>query len=153
MRYVEAYSHHNGEAEWQKRELFEWLTDVFVAPSLNIEKGSTTLIRTHIRNQFEEQGWSGEIKLDPSSDLTVFSMKQDLAFQVQTGNISRAFYDLLKLQFLYTAEKIEAAALAVPSQIAAQRIGSNIAYFNRVMNELSLFNRVISVPLLLISFE
>jgi hypothetical protein len=153
MRYVEAYSHHNGESEWQKRELFEWLTDVFVAPSITIGRGSTSLIRTHIRNQFEEQGWSGEIRLDPSFDLTVFSIKDDLAFQVQTGNISRAFYDLLKLQFLYTAEKIEAAALAVPSQLAAQRIGSNIAHFNRVMNELSLFNRVISIPLLLISFE
>jgi hypothetical protein len=153
MRYVEAYSHHNGEAEWQKRELFEWLTDVFVAPSISIGKGTTTLIRSHIRKQFEEHGWSGEIRLDPTFDLTVFSMKDDMAFQVQTGNVSRALYDLLKLQFLYTAEKIEAAALAVPSQLASQRIGSNIADFNRVMNELSLFNRVISVPLLLISFE
>lgn len=153
MKYVEAYSHHNGETEWQKRELFDWLTDVFVAPSLSVGKGSTTAIRSHIRAQFEEQGWSGEIRIDSSFDLTVFAMKDDIAFQIQTGNVSRAFYDLLKLQFLYSAEKIEVAALAVPSQLAAQRIGSNIASFNRVMSELSLFSRIISVPLLLISFE
>lgn len=153
MKYLEAYSHHNGEAEWQKRELFEWLTDVFMAPAVNITRGSTNLIRSHIRSQFEEQGWSGEIRIDANYDLTVFSMKGDLAFQVQTGNISRAFYDLIKLQYLYSIEKIEAAALAVPSQLAAQRIGSNIASFNRIMNELALFSRIITIPLLLISFE
>lgn len=153
MKYAEAYSHHNGELEWNKRELFEWITDVFVAPSIEVGKRSTKQIRAHIRDQFDNEGWSNEVGIDPSFDVTVFSMKDDLAFQVQTGNISRAFYDLVKLQFLFTAGKIEAAALAVPSSLAAQRMGSNIASFNRVMNELPLYSRVISVPLLLISFE
>lgn len=153
MRFVEAYSHHNAEAEWNKRDLFEWLTDVFDAPNVKVEKRSTAIIREHIRGQFDSQGWSGEARIDASRDLTIFSIKDDLAFQVQTGNISRALYDLLKLQFLFSAKKIEACAMAVPSSLAAQRIGSNISNFNRVMNELELFNRVISVPLLLISFE
>lgn len=153
MRYVEAYSHHNGESEWVKREQFEWLTDVFAAPSIDATKGSTAAIRAHIRNQFDSEGWSGEVKLDPNFDLTMFSIKDDLAFQIQTGNVSRALYDLLKMQYLYAAQKIEAGALAVPSSLAAQRMGSNIANFNRIMNELALFDRVISVPLLLISFE
>lgn len=153
MTYKEAYSHNNGELEWTKRELFEWLTDMFEAPSLKIEKGCTTKIRDHVRTQLSHQGWSGEVKIDAGHELTIFSMKDDLAFQIQTGNISRAPYDLLKIQYLYTAKKIEAAALAVPSSLAAQRIGSNIANFNRIMTELNLFNRVISVPLLLISFE
>ena len=153
MRYVEAYNHNNGEMEWNKRELFDWLTDVFEAPSIDVTKGSTALIRSHVRKQFDDEGWSGEVKIDSSFDLTVFSMKDDLAFHIQTGNVSRAAYDLLKMQFLFSAKKIEAGAIAVPSSLAAQRLGSNIANFNRVMNELSLFNRVISVPLLLISFE
>jgi hypothetical protein len=153
MKYLEAYNHHNGETEWVKRELFEWLTDVFVAPSIDVAQGSTALIRSHIRTQFDNEGWSGEVRIDSNFDLTVFSMKDDLAFQVQTGNISRAMYDLLKIQYLYSAEKIEACALAVPSALAAQKLGSNIANFTRVMNELILFDRVISVPLLLISFE
>lgn len=153
MTYIEAYSHNNGEFEWTRRDLFEWLTDVFEAPSIKIEKGCTTKVREHIRSQFDLQGWSGEVKIDSSTELTVFSIKDDLAFQIQTGNISRAPYDLLKIQYLYTAKKIEAAALAVPSSLAATRIGSNIANFNRIMTELRLFNRVISVPLLLISFE
>lgn len=153
MKYIEAYSHHNGEAEWQKRDLFEWLTDVFAAPAIDVCKGSTTTIRNHIRSQFENEGWSGEVRIDPRYDLTVFSIREDMLFQVQTGNISRAMYDLLKIQYLYSVGKIEACALAVPSATAAQRLGSNIANFNRVMNELVLFDRVISIPLLLISFE
>jgi hypothetical protein len=153
MNLVEAYNHHNGQMEWQKRELFEWLTDVFEAPSLQIAKGSTTGIRAHIRKQFDDQGWSGEVGIDPGYDLTVFSMKNDLAFQVQTGNISRAFYDLMKLQYLFAAKKINAAALAVPSSDAAAVLGSNIASYDRIYRELQLFSRVISVPLLLISFE
>jgi hypothetical protein len=153
MKYVASYSHHNGEMEWQKRELFEWLTDILEAPAISVGRKSTVNIRTHVRTQLENQGWSGEFKIDPEYDLTVFSMKDDLAFQVQTGNISRAPYDLLKLQFLYAAEKIEAAALAVPSSSAAGKMGSNIANFERIMNELSLFSRIITVPLLLISFE
>ena len=153
MKYLEAYNHHNGETEWVKRELFEWLTDIFAEPSIDVCKGSTATIRAHIRNQFDNDGWTGEVRIDPAFDLTVFSIKQDLAFQIQTGNISRAMYDLLKIQYLYSAGKIEACALAVLSASAAQRLGSNIANFTRVMNELILFDRVISVPLLLISFE
>lgn len=153
MTYIEAYSHNNGEQEWNKRDLFEWLTDIFEAPAIKIEKGCTQKIREHVRQQLDLRGWSGEVKIDSSSELTIFSMKDDLAFQIQTGNISRAPYDLLKMQYLYTAKKINACALAVPSQVAAQKIGSNIANFNRIMTELNLFNRVISVPLLLISFE
>lgn len=153
MKYLEAYSHHNGEAEWVKRDLFEWLTDVFAEPSLDICKGNTSNIRAHIRNQLDKEGWSGEVKIDPAFDLTIFSMKDDLAFQVQTGNVSRGVYDLIKIQYLYSAGKIEAAAMAVPSMTAAQKIGSNVVNFNRLMNELKLFDRVISIPLLLISFE
>ena len=153
MRYVEAYNHHNGESEWVKRELFDWLTDIFEAPAIDVTKGSTGSIRTHIRNQFDLEGWSGEVKIDQNYDLTMFSIKGDLAFHVQTGNVSRVAYDLLKMQYLFAADKIEAGAIAVPSSSAASKMGSNIANFNRIMNELALFDRVISMPLLLISFE
>lgn len=153
MKFVEAYNHHNGQMEWQKRDQFEWLTDVFEAPSVDIVRGATTAIRAHVRKQFDDQGWSAEVGIDPNYDLTVYSMKGDLAFQIQTGNISRAFYDLLKLQYLFAAKKINAAALAVPSHEAATTLGSNLASYERLYKELQLFSRVISVPLLLISFE
>ncbi len=71
----------------------------------------------------------------------------------QTGNVSRAFYDLLKLQYLFNRNKIEAAALAVPTRAAAVKIGSNIANFERLCGELQLYDRIVTVPILLIAFE
>jgi len=80
-------------------------------------------------------------------------MKDDLAFQLQTGNMSRAPYDLLKLQYLFQSQKIEAAALALPTKEAAKIIGDNIANAERVIRELQLFDRVITVPILVVAFE
>ena|ERR1043165_8846115 len=153
MRFVEAFSLHNGETEWQRRELYEWLTDLFEAPSILIEPGSTGRIRAHLHDELSNAGCSHNVRIDPNFDLTVTGIYRDLAFQVQTGNISRAMYDLIKLQYLWTQKKIEAAALAVPTKTAADIIGSNVANVDRLWGEVRLFDRIVTVPLLLISFE
>lgn len=153
MRFVEAFSLHNGDTEWQRRELYEWLTDLFEAPKIAIERGCTGRIRAHLHEELSNAGWSYNVRIDPNFDLTVTGIYRDLAFQVQTGNISRAMYDLLKLQYLWTQGKIEGAALAVPTKIAADIIGSNIANVDRLWGEVRLFDRIVTVPLLLISFE
>lgn len=153
MKFVGAYSLHNGNAEWDRRELSEWLTDLFEAPAILIEPGCTGSIRTHIRDELTKAGWACGPRIDPAFDLTVTGINRDLAFQIQTGNVSRAFYDLVKLQYLYTQKKIEAAALAVPTKAAAEVISSNVANADRVWSELQLFDRIITVPMLLVSFE
>lgn len=153
MRFVEAYSHHNGAEYWRARELDEWLTDIFEAPRVAIAPKSTNAIRDHVKAELEIEGWAFNVRVDPESDLTVFARKNDLVIQLQTGNISRYAYDLLKIQHLYSKKEIEAAALAVPTLKAAQIIGSNIANVERIWNELNIFNRVITVPILLVAFE
>ena len=100
------------------------------------------------------EGWSEELRIAPDfAGVTIFSQKDDLAIQLQTGNVSRVFYDLLKLQYLFIRVKIEAAALAVPTRAGAQNLGSNIANFERLCGELQLYDRVITVPILVIAFE
>jgi hypothetical protein len=153
MRFVEAYSLHHGDVEWQRRELDEWLTDLFEAPSITIGPGCTGSIRTHLRDELTNAGWSYDVRIHPDFDLTVTGMYRDMAFQIQTGNISRAMYDLWKLQYLYSEKKIAVAALAVPTKIAASLIASNVAQADRVWRETQLFDRIISVPLLIVSFE
>lgn len=152
MKYECGYDHHNGEAEWAKRELFEWVTDLFEAPQVAIGIRATTNIRNHVRSEITLAGWSDEVPLCADSDMTIFSMKGDLAFQLQTGNASRAPYDLLKLQYLYEEKRIEAAAFALPVRVAANAIGQNIASFERIEKELGIFDRIITVPILLIGF-
>jgi hypothetical protein len=153
MQFAEAYSHHNGRDQWRERELDEWLTDVFEKPDIQVGPGCTTAIRDHVKAELAAEGWPFDVKIDQAYDLTIFGIKDDLSFHMQTGNISRAPYDLLKLQHLFAVRKIEAAALALPTKQAANRIGSNIANFERIMNELSLFSRTITVPIFLIGFE
>jgi hypothetical protein len=145
--------HHKAGAVWEERELKEWLTDVFEAPAVKIQERGTPQIREYVEAQFIAEGWATNVRLDQELMLTVFAMKDDLAFQLQTGNMSRAPYDLLKLQYLFQSGRIEAAALALPTKNAAKVIGDNIAHAERVCRELKLFDRVITVPILVVAFE
>lgn len=145
--------HHSAGAEWERREAQEWLTDVFEAPAIKIQPRCTSEIRTHVETEFLNEGWALRINLDQGSSLNVFAGKDDLAFQLQTGNMSRAPYDLLKMQYLFQAGRIEAAAIALPTHKAAKTMGDNIAYAERVIRELELFDRVITVPILVVAFE
>ncbi len=145
--------HHSAGAEWERRELKEWLTDVFEAPAVKIEPRCTPQIRKHVETEFLNEGWALNVNLDQAHGLSVFAMQDDVAFQLQTGNMSRAPYDLLKLQYLFQSERIEAAALALPTKEAAKVIGDNIANAERVIKELELFDRVITVPILVVAFE
>ena len=146
-------NHHEAGAIWENRDLKEWLTDVFEEPSIAIGKRCTGAIREHVEKEFLNDGWAMDVRLDSESMIKVFSLKDDLAFQLQTGNMSRAPYDLLKLEYLYKSGRIEAGALALPTREAAKKIGDNIASAERVIRELKLFDRVITVPIIVVAFE
>lgn len=153
MRLEFIHDHHHGASEWANRDLYEWITDVVEAPAIRLGPGSTAQIRSHMAEQFTSEGWALNVKIDQELRNTVTALKDDLAFQIQTGNMSRAPYDLLKLEYLFQSKKIAAAAFALPTKLGASKIGSNIAYFERVTKELTVFDRVIHVPILLIAFE
>lgn len=153
MKFVAAYSHHSGVDLWKERDHYEWLTDIFEAPKVKIGLRATNDIRQHVKAELEKEGWAFNVRVDPEADLTVFARNGDLVVQLQTGNISRYAYDILKIQHLYSKKEIEVAALAIPTKDAAQAIGSNIANAERIWNELNIFNRVITVPLMIIAFE
>lgn len=153
MKLDHIYDHHNAVSEWERRDLQEWLLDVFEAPSIKVREGCTTEIREYVRREFENKGWAINVKIDQSLGLSVFALKEDMAFHLQTGNISRAAYDLLKLQHLYHSGQIEAAALALPTKECALSLGSNVANSDRIIKELELFNRTITIPIEVISFK
>jgi hypothetical protein len=153
MKLAFTHEHHNASVVWSKRDLLDWVTDVFEVPSIALQPRCTPAIRRHVTNEFQSEGWAMDVRIDQELGLKVFAMKDDLGFQLQTGNMSRAPYDLLKLQYLFLSGKIEGAALAVPTKNGADKIGDNIANAERICRELILFDRVITVPILLIAFE
>src|SRR5262249_30224082 len=117
MRLAWEYNHHSGSEEWIRRGLHEWLTGIFEVSGLRLRPGVTQDIRQHVRAEFEKEGWAINVKIDPDYELSVFAIRDDLAVHLQTGNMSRAPYDLLKLQYLYIAGRVEAAALIVPTKM------------------------------------
>jgi len=147
------FDHHNAISEWADREKEEWLLDVFEAPKLKIRKRCTTEVRSYVSLELQKDGWALNPALDQDSKLKVTAIREDLAFQIQMGNVSRVAYDLLKLQYLYQSKKISAAAIAVPTQIAADKISSNVTYAERLCSELELFDRVITVPIFVVAFQ
>lgn len=152
MKFSYIYDHHNACAEWQRRDLQEWLTDIFEAPHVPICNGATGAIREHVRSELVSEGWATNVRIDQRLGLTISAMCGDLGFQLQTGNMSRAPYDLLKLQYLYQADRIRAAALAMPTFDCAQQLGSNIANAERISSELEVFKHIITVPILILAF-
>lgn len=153
MKFHATYSHHNGVGIWKRRDLYEWATDIFVAPQVIVQAKSTREIRDHVSSELVFDGWALNALIDAEVELTVFARKEDLAFQLQTGNISRYAYDILKLQHLYINREIECAILAVPTKDAAVKLGSNIAHVERIWTELNVFDRIISAPIMIIAFE
>lgn len=153
MRLASTHSHHNGRHVWEDKELFDWVTDIFEAPAVQIARRCTPVIREHVEAELLTDGWALNVSLDQGHGLKVLAVKEDLAFHIQTGNMSRAPYDLLKLQYLFEVHRIKGAAFALPTKEAAGVIGDNIAHAERVIRELDLFDRVITVPILVIAFE
>lgn len=149
LSYVQ--SHHYGEEEWKRRELFDWVCSICSNPHISIKV--TKRVHEHFRESLTLGGWPGPVRIAPESNATVFSLKSDLLFQIQLGNISRCAYDLLKIQYMYQSGKINAAALVVPTNSAAKQLSTNITDSHRVWNELQIFNRVLTVPLLLLAIE
>lgn len=145
--------HHSAGAKWKERNLKEWLLNIFEASEVRIAPRCTPTIREHVEAKFLNEGWALNVDLKQSHGLKILAEKDGLAFQLQTGNMSRAPYDLLKMQFLFQSQRIEAAALALPTNSAARRIGQNIANAERLIKELKLFERVITVPILVVAFE
>ena len=153
MEFVRSYSSHHGVDEWKRRDMFDWATDLFAVPNIEVKYGCTSAIRSHLKDQLTDAGWAYNVRINAEYDLTVTGIYRDMGFQIQTGNIARAIYDLMKLQYLYHEKKIQTAAIAVPTKEAAALIGSNVAHDERLSGELELFDRIITVPLMLIAFR
>jgi hypothetical protein len=151
MKLAYCRSHHYGEDEWKKRDLYNWICAACNNPHINIK--DTKKVQQHFRDELTLSGWSGPARLSVDSNLSVFSLKSDLVFQIQMGNISRCAYDLLKIQYLYQSGKVNVAALVLPTNSASKQLSTNTANAHRVWNELQIFNRVLTVPILLLAIE
>lgn len=110
-------------------------------------------MRDELLKGISEAGWSGEVPVSKDSKITVTSTKDDVGLCLQTGNMSRIYADILKLQTMYLNAAIKSAIVIVPSFPVAKQLGSNIANAKRLEGELEIFKLAYSVPTLVFSLE
>lgn len=110
-------------------------------------------IRKALLENLVKAGWSGEVTVTAGSAITISSSKNNIGLCLQTGNMSRMYADLMKLQKLFLDDSIKAGVILVPTANAAKAIGSNIANAVRLKKELDIFRKVIHMPIVLYAFE
>lgn len=118
-----------------------------------ISKNSISGLRDELTSKIMEQGWSQKAGLSHKTKITITGYKDGVGLCIQTGNISRIYADLLKLQTLWASSKITAGIIIVPLKSNAVIFGSNLASFERLTTELEIFNRVITMPLYIIGLD
>lgn len=121
----------------------------------SIRKGAAPHIRAEFEAQLAAEGWSGEVSVSPQqSGVTITSKKGHTGLCLQTGgNMSRSYADMMKLQALYLNDDINCGIFVLPSSPAAKTLGDNLAQADRLIRELQIFKKVITIPLLVCSLE
>jgi hypothetical protein len=132
-----------------KQEIEKAITSCQISPS----KGAAARIGKAIADALTMAGWSGEVHLSRESRITITSAKNGVGLCLQTGNMSRLYADLLKLQNMFLAGTIKLGVILVPSHQAAKKLGDNIANADRLKRELGIFHKVIHMPLVVFAFD
>lgn len=110
-------------------------------------------IRSEVISGLKSFGWPSQISVSKDSDITITSMKNETGICLQTGNMARMYADLIKLQTLYLDSKIKTAAILLPGNKLAKKIGSNIAQADRLIKELQIFKKAYHAPTIIYALE
>ena len=151
MKYA-AYSHCEGDKvlpDALQKEIVAAIASIIVKP----RRGAARGIRAEFLGGLKSSGWSSEVPVANGSDMTITSLKGAVGLCLQTGNMARMYADLMKLQTLYMDHSIRAAAIIVPSNPIAKRMGSNIADARRLERELKIFRKAYNVPTMVFGLE
>lgn len=149
---IEIYSHQNADDAVDPK-IRKSIIQILEGTKFTINEGCADKLRKTILSQLKEVGWSDDFKLDAHSQISLTSSNDDHALCFQTGNMSRFYADLLKLQYVYKNKKSIAAFYLIPSKEAAKKMGSNIAHFDRFVFELKLFKDIVTIPTLVIGIK
>jgi hypothetical protein len=149
---TETYSHCNGEAEVESG-IKNSLLHVLNGTNFEIREGCGSDLRKTVLAKLTTLGWSDKFALAANSQISLTSYLDNHVLCFQTGNMSRFYADILKMQFVYKNKKAQAAFYVLPSKDAAKILGSNIANFVRLKFELDLFKDIITIPTLVIGIS
>ena len=146
------YSHQRKLEDWDDKKVAS-VVDVVRGTRIKVKGGCSSRLRETILKELRTKGWSSKVKLSHSSQITITAVNGDLALCIQTGNMSRFYADLLKLQYLYLRGSIISAVYVLPTKQNAKLMGSNLAHFERLVEELKLFAEIITIPIFVVGIN
>jgi hypothetical protein len=132
-----------------KKNIWGEIEKTFTNSKLSLQKGETTYLKRQISNNLNKLGWSDDITIEPTK-LTINFIKKRVGLCFQLGNVARIYADLLKIQTLYQKKIIDSGVLIVPMKKESRTLGSNHAQYERIVDEMKLFEEIIDLPLLII---
>jgi hypothetical protein len=147
-------SHREAQAVLAEKQLEMQMLEMLNAADVRIGRRSSDDIRAHVASYLNAKGWASPVRVADTFDVELQSSRDLVVVQLQTGNVARAFYDLMKMEALHHQSRADAGVLVVPKADAARRMGSNLAQYERVVNELhGVFYQQITIPVLVLGFE
>jgi hypothetical protein len=117
-----------------------------------VERYEISDIRQDVLADLQVKGWSDKLLLARGSNISITAKKDDVGLCMQTGNVSRVYADLMKLQALFVNDRIKAGIIVVATSDCARQYTCNAATYERLVRELEIFSQVITMPLVVIGF-
>lgn len=153
VRINQVYSSNSGEIILQRIPgIWDEITIALSNPFFKFEKGDPNLIKNEVYSRLNKLCWADSVKIEPSN-LTINFIKKRVGFCLQLGNVARTYADLLKLQVVFERGLIDVGIIAVPDKYASKRLGSNHAQYERLKEELKLFQNIINAPIIIIGLS
>ena len=155
MLFAIEYNHRGAKEVLQALDMYAFVRSLVDAPAVGIKPGAAPLVKDHIEGLLTTKGWAMPTQVrDGYKPNLNAAFGTQVVLQVQTGNIARGFYDLLKMEAVFAQGRAECGVLIVPANGASRKLGGNLADFSRIAEELSvLYEPVITMPVLLLGFE
>ncbi len=144
-------SHRNGE-DIVSETLISDIRDAFLKYEKKVERYEISDIRQGVLDDLQIKGWSDKIFLSRDSNISITAKKDDVGLCMQTGNVSRVYADLMKLQTLFMNGNIKAGIIIVATTDCARQYTCNAATYERLVRELDIFSQVITMPLVIVGF-
>jgi hypothetical protein len=111
------------------------------------KRQSSKEFRANLLHALSTYGWSNSVRIDHRSKISITSVLGQTGLCIQTGNMSRFYADLLKLETLYRKKLIIGAIYIIPTKAFARELSGNVAHFERLVEELQIFDATLTIPL------
>ncbi len=127
--------------------------DVFkVLDSIDFEfrRNKSGELKNRLNTEFKLMGWYNSLKVDPKLNWKIQYYYEDTAILYYFSNKARASLDLVKIQHMHQSKKIKKSVYIVLCKKEAVEMGDNLANFENIVKEINIFNKIFTLPILLI---